>query len=156
MDLIDRIVSARKNDEEKRHNKEFEQNKRLESCISKFRELEPKIKKLIDVANTLIDNGYCNEFVGKYFSNGISHHVGLMFDSNKKNIGSIGICNGGSRGNYDFHTTGEKTYMTEHNKNTPVSEDIKIIDAETTLREFDDFEERFYKNLETFLQNKGV
>lgn len=156
MDLTDRIISARKNDEEKRHNKEIEQKKCLETCISKFYKLTSKIKKIIDVANTLIDNGYYDDFVKPRCSDGYRHLVGLMFNSNNNKVDSVGICNGGWCGDYDFHTTGEKTYMTEHYKSTPVKENIKITNAERTLRDFNDFEERFYDDLEEFLQNKGV
>lgn len=155
MDLIVRIISARNKDEEIVRNKELEQQKRLETCISKLCELTPKIKKLIDVANTLVENGYC-DFVKNHCSNGISHLVGLMIDFSKNKVDSIGICNGGYYGDYDFHTTGKKTYMTEHNKSTPVSKEIKINNAEATLEEFDDFEKRFYNRLEIFLQKKGV
>lgn len=155
MDLTNRIITARKNDEEVKRNKELEQEKQLTTCIFKLYHLTPKIKKIINVANTLIDNGYY-DFIIPRCSEGIKHIVGFMLDRSKNKVDSIGICNGGWCGEYDFHTTGEKIYMTEHYKNTPVEKEIKINNAERTLREFNDFEKKFYDDLEKFLQNKNA
>ena len=145
--------------------KKLEEKKHLEEVLNSLKKLTPRIKKLIDTANELLKAGYWSFLDpgewGKcgFISEGWAHHFGLMLDRNapwRTKVDSVGIVAGGLCGDHDFHTTGELTYMTGWYRSTPDGTPIKVSYAERTLKDFDDFEQRFYTALESFLASKGV
>ena len=165
MNLSERISMARVNDNNEAIAKERAKQEHEKEVLENIKALTPRITKLIEVGNELLDNGYW-EFLDPgewgrkgFVSEGWAHHFGFVLDCwavSKKHISSMGIVNGGGCGSYDFHTTGEHTYMTEWYKSEPCGKAIKIEDAERMLEVFDDFEKRFYESLEVFLAKKGV
>ena len=166
MDYSKAIASAQKNDADKELEKKLTEKKHLEEVLGSLKKLTPRIKKLIDTANELLKAGYWSFLDpgerGKcgFVSEGWAHHFGFMLDSwrygREKHISSVGIVAGGFCGEHDFHTTGECTYMTGWYGNTPDGTPIKVPYAERTLKDFDDFEQRFYTALKDFLASKGV
>ena len=167
MDYSKAILSARQNDVDKALEKKRLEKEHLEDLLSRLKKLTPRIKKLIDTANQLISAGYYEEFLkpgewgrGGFVSEGWAHHFGFMLERHgfgqPLNINSVGIVAGGACGEHDFHTTGERTYMTGWYGSTPDGTPIKVSYAEHTLETFDDFEKRFYTALEEFLAKKGV
>ena len=165
MDYSKAIASAQKNDADKELEKKLEEKKHLEEVLNSLKKLTPRIKKLIDTANELLKAGYWS-FLDPgdwgrcgFVSEGWAHHFGFMLDRNaplRTHIDSVGIVAGGYCGDHDFHTTGKATYMTGWYKSTPDGTPIKVPYAEKTLEVFDDFEQRFYTALESFLASKGV
>lgn len=166
MDYTKAIMSARKNDDIKERNELLAKQKHEEDVMEKLKLLAPRMEKLMNIANQLLEAGYW-EFLdpgewGKtgFVSEGWAHHFGFMLDSwgfgKTRHISSMGIVAGGYCGNNDFHTTGTTTYMTDWHGNTPNGAPIKIEYAERTVDMFDDFERRFYSSLDIFLKNKGV
>ena len=165
MDYTKAIASAQKKDADKEFEKKLAEKKHLEELLDSLKKLTPRIKKLIDTANELLKAGYWSFLDpgewGKcgFVSEGWAHHFGFMLDRNTPRrtlIDSVGIVAGGYCGDHDFHTTGELTYMTGWYKSTPDGTPIKVPYAERTLEDFDDFEQRFYTALESFLASKGV
>ena len=166
MDYSKAILSAKQNDADKEKEQLRLKREHLENLLDSLKKLTPRIKKLIDTGNQLISAGYW-DFLdpgewGKcgFVSEGWAHHFGLMLERHgfgqPMNINSVGIVAGGFCGEHDFHTTGERTYMTGWYGSTPDGTPIKVEYAERTLKEFDDFESRFYTALEEFLAKKGV
>lgn len=167
MDYAKAIASAQKKDADKELEKKLAEKKHLEEVLEGLKKLTPRIKKLIDTANELLKAGYWS-FLDPgewgrcgFVSEGWAHHFGFMLDSwgvsnCDKHISSVGIVAGGACGDHDFHTTGELTYMTGWYKADPDGTPINVSYAERTLRDFDDFEQRFYTALESFLASKGV
>lgn len=167
MDYAKAIASAQKKDADRKNEKKRLEKEHLEELLNSLKKLTPRINKLIDTANQLISAGYYEEFLapGEYgkkgfVSEGWAHHFGLMLERHgfgqPLNINSVGIVAGGFCGEHDFHTTGERTYMTGWYGSTPDGTPIKVEYAERTLKDFDDFESRFYTALEEFLAKKGV
>lgn len=165
MDYAKAIASAQKKDADRELEKKLAEKKHLEELLYSLIKLTPRIKKLIDTANELLKAGYWSFLDpgewGKcgFVSEGWAHRFGLMLDRNAPRhtkVDSVGIVAGGYCGDHDFHTTGETTYMTGWYKSTPDGTSIKVSYAERTLEEFDDFEQRFYTALESFLASKGV
>ena len=166
MDYSKAIASAKQNDIDKEIEKRRAEKEYLDDLLERLKKLTPRIKKLIDTANELLKAGYWS-FLDPgewgrcgFISEGWAHHFGFMLDSwgngRDKHISSVGIVAGGACGNHDFHTTGETTYMTSWYKAEPDGTPIKVSYAERTLEDFDDFEQRFYTALESFLASKGV
>lgn len=165
MDLAERIRNAKANDIEKALDEKAKAKAYLESLLTKVEALESRITKLIDTANDLLANGYWSfldpgDWGRKGFvSEGWAHHFGFMRVSENGHIlriDSMGVVNGGACGGYDFHTTGKRHYMTEWYRSEPVSKPFKVSNIEEMLKLFDDFESRFYSELETFLTKKGA
>ena len=169
MDLAERIRNAKANDIEKALDEKAKAKAYLESLLTKVEALEPRITKLIDTANDLLANGFWSfldpgEWGRKGFvSEGWAHHFGLMLVEggwrkpiNERRVDSVGIVNGGACGNYDFHTTGKCHYMTEWHRSTWTNQPLKVSSIERMLDGFEDFESRFYSELETFLTKKGA
>lgn len=165
MDYSKAILSAKKNDIAKETEKRIKEEEHLNDLLNSLKKLTPRIRKLIDTANELLDAGYWSFLDpgewGKtgFVSEGWAHHFGLMLDRNAPyhtKVDSVGIVAGGCCGDHDFHTTGENTYMTGWYCSTPDGTPIKVSYAEITLEDFDDFETRFYTALKSFLANKGV
>lgn len=162
MDLNERIVKAKANDVQKAVDAQNAKDAHIKELLKSIKALTPRITKLVDTANTLIDNGYW-DFIktdewgkGGFRSEGWAHHFGFMVNKITDRVDSVGICNGGACGNYDFHTTGEQTYMTEWYGSIPCVQEIKVSNAERMLKEFDDFENRFYTELDKYLSEKGA
>ena len=169
MDLAERIRNAKMNDIQKESKKKAKEKAYLERLLKKVEALEPRITKLIDTANDLLDNDY-QSFLKGFMSEGLAHHLGFVSEDLAHHFGfmrvsengrtlridSMGIVNGGACGGYDFHTTGKRHYMTEHHRSVPVLQPLKVFNIETMLKMFGDFESRFYSELETFLANKGA
>ena len=162
MDLNERIMKAKANDVQKAVDAQNTKDAHLKELLEQIKVLTPRITKLIDTANTLIDNGYW-DFIktdewgkGGFCSEGWAHHFGFMVNGATDRVDSVGICNGGACGNYDFHTTGEQTYMTSHNTGLFSNKEIKVSNAERMLKDFDDFENRFCTELDKFLSKKGA
>lgn len=165
MDYTKAIMSARQNDIDNENEQKRKEKEHLEDLLKCIKKLTPRIKKLIDTANELLKAGYwCFLDPGEwgkcgFVSEGWAHHFGLMLDRNAPwhtRVDSVGIVAGGFCGEHDFHTTGEITYMTGWYQSTPDGTSIKVSYAERTLKDFDDFEQRFYTALEDFLAKKGV
>lgn len=165
MDYSKAILSAKQNDLDIEAQKKREEKEHLDDLLKRLKKLTPRIKKLVDTANQLLSAGYW-DFLDPgewgrcgFVSEGWAHHFGLMLDRNAHwhtRVDSVGIVAGGFCGDHDFHTTGETTYMTGWYKSTPDGTPIKVPYAERTLKDFDDFEQRFYTALESFLASKGV
>ena len=163
MDLNERIMKAKANDVQKAVDAQNTKDAHLKELLEQIKVLTPRITKLIDTANTLIDNGYDsfirtdsdNSYRG-FQTEGWAHHFGFYINHSTGKVDSVGICNGGACGDFDFHTTGETTYMTSHNKGLFSNKEIKVSNAERMLKDFDDFENRFYTELDKFLSKKGA
>lgn len=161
-ELLKRINRAKKYDADEKVKKQQEQSALQEKLTADIKALTPRIKELIETANALIDAGYYEKFLDSNASDGVrgfcsegwAHHVGFMYNSGTRHIDSIGRCNGGWNGNYDFHTTGDSIYMTAWYRSQPVDHPIKWRDAADFVAEFDKFETKFKQALEVFLQAK--
>ena len=134
--------------------------------MSRLQKLTPRISKLIETANALLENGY-QDFLtpdewgrNGWVSEGWAHKIGFMYDSwgfgTVYHISSMGIVNGGACGGFDFHTTGDCTYMTKNYGKDPIAVPLKENNAESFLKGFDDFESSFYDAVEIFLKSKSV
>lgn len=162
--LMERIRQAKKSDADREVEKQQRQNALEEKLTADIKALTPRIKELIETANALIDAGYYEEFLESYGSNGSrgfcsegwAHHIGFMYNSTTGHIDSMGRCNGGWNGNYDFHTTGDSIYMTAWHCSQPVDHPIKWGDAADFVAEFDKLETKFRQALEAFLQTKNA
>lgn len=162
MDLNERIMNARMNDTQKAVDAQIAKESHVFDLLNKIKALTPRITELIDTANMLIDNGYWG-FIdtdewgkGGFRSEGWAHHFGFMYNNSANRIDSVGIVNGGACGEYDFHTTGDSVYMTKWYQSEPCEQELKVENAERMLRDFDDFEKRFYTELDEFLSKKGA
>lgn len=152
-ELLKRIKQARSNDNDAETAKENAQRAKEQKLAKDIKALTPRIKELIETANALIDSGY-REFVNNFCSEGWAHHIGLMYNNNTHHIDSMGKVNGGACGSFDFHTTGERIYMTDWYGSNQVKWGIKWANAEQFLEDFNDFESDFNTKLEEFLQKK--
>lgn len=123
--------------------------------------LAPRIHDLITLVNKCIEEGIelpKPEITAKFgygegyrsynfYSDGIHHHVGFMqnwvSNGGRGKIEYLGIVEGGFRGVWDFYTNGESTFLKHEN-----SKAVKPVELEYLndfLKEFDQFEEAFYK-----------
>ena len=163
MDFKKRIMRARAKDEKaEKASQPIDWENLLPDKLNRIKVLTPIISKRIDTANTLIDNGY-GSFLerdkwgyGGFISDCKCHNLGFMLNRDTGKVDSVGFCNGGSWGEFDFHTTGEKTYMTEWCESLPCDEPIRLGDAERMLRAFSHFEGEFFGALHSFLSKKGT
>ena len=168
-DFKERINKAYLSDKIKKENKIIQEEEKRIEYLEKIKELTPRIKKLIDLANVLIKNGYYHDFLETssrndykkgFQSEGWCHNVGFIIDGKgdiSLYVTHMGIVNGGCFGENDFRTNGEDTYMSFDNYSIyRTSIPINLNDAKRFLNEFDNFEKRFYEELEEFLSKKGV
>lgn len=141
--------------------KEAEDQEKLEAAtkeeLRKVEALTPRINALIVVANKCIEEGvkfpssseitkygYGNGYNSYDFhSDSIHHHVGFMDFHRQKRIEYLGIVEGGFCGVWDFYTNGKSTFL-KHEKDGFVKKaEFKYL--RDFLKEFDQFEEAFYK-----------
>lgn len=168
MELSERINKAKSNDLALKIEADRKEKEEIESLCKKIEALTPRIKKLITTANDLIKAGFYS-FIetdewgkGGFRSEGWAHHIGFIVDGckweNNLYIKYMGKINGGACGDHDFRTNGNETFMTVgwYKPERDYSRPIKKSDAEEFLKKFDDFEARFYSELEKFLAKKGA
>ena len=153
MTLEERIamVDAKiENDEKKRIAKDERYKREYEECLTKIKELTPRISDLLKFAWYAIDNGISlstsgwggNEGydTGVLISNSWSHVVGI------KNRDYLGITKGGAYGYIDFYTNGNETYGYDTEKGIKVS--ALLDDMKRFLNKFGELEESLYKYVE--------
>lgn len=161
MDFSERIKLAKTNVEKDNAKKEMEKQNRLSNYRKQLKALTPRINKLMSDANSVIANGFYDFLDGdsssSFFSEGWAHKVGFIKNLSGGEIEFMGIINGGYCGDHDFHTNGERAFMTtKWYGDEESSMDLKESDVERFLKEFDDFETRFYKSLDKFLVKNGA
>ena len=166
MELSERIKLARINSDEASKTKEQERLEYISSLRNQITNLSPRIHELIKTANILIDYGFYKDFLytgGKnnykgFCSESWKHHVGFIPDFiNGKKIKYMGIINGGACGEHDFLTNGTETFMTTANSSSvPSDMELNVSNAKRFIESFDDFENRFYKGLDEFLNKMNA
>lgn len=159
MDFSERLKLAKTNVENDNAKKETEKQNRMANYRKQLKDLTPRINKLMSDANSVIANGFY-DFFGEdssFFSDGWAHKVGFIKNRSGGKIEFMGIINGGFCGDNDFHTNGERAFMTTKwygDEESPM--ELKESNVERFLKEFDDFETRFYESLDNFLVKKGA
>lgn len=139
---------------------------KTEKALRKVEELAPRIEAVICLANKCIEEGiafpsswitaefgYGNGYRSYDFcADGIYHHVGFMDckrgwykkgENPYKKIEYLGIDEGGFCGVWDFYTNGTETFLKHEDNGTIKDAELKYL--EDFLKEFDVFEEAFYK-----------
>ena len=161
MDFSERIKLAKANIDNDNAKKEIEKQNRMANYRKQLKDLTPRISKLISYANELIANGFYESFLekGGFCSDGISHKIGFI-PKNRwtgDSVEFMGIINGGFCGEHDFHTNGDRAFMTKDGYGHEESSiELKEFNVERFLEEFDDFETRFYEALDANLAKLGV
>lgn len=126
-----------------------------------------RIKALMDLANECIDNDieigqtpnpWSDKDPNNFIASGITHKVGFMRPGRDKTINEIGIKNGGWNGDYDLVITDcAVLYRHEHWHDmaragygkTPAYIEPSIRDLKKFLDQFNDFEARFLKFIDS-------
>ena len=148
MNRIKNIKAFATKKQEEEQKKQVETSILYGNLIQTIEDLKPRIKELIETATVCLENGIeIEEFVTNY----MSHKVGfsMTFPSDKK-IYFIGINGGGYCGNYNFRTDGIKIY--EEHIDTRHRQDPTISHMKKFLQCFDDFENKFYKYIDTIIK----
>lgn len=161
--IIEQKANKNKSNEAK---KKTELQVKTEETLGKVQELAPRIKDIITIVNKCIDEGinlpsssvtvnygYGNGYNSYSFcADGIYHHVGFMNyervcwekgESRYKKVEYLGIDEGGFCGVWDFYTNGTETFL-KHEKDGTIK-DAELSYMESFLKEFNLFEESFYK-----------
>ena len=146
---------------------------KTQEALFKVKDLTPRIKAIITVANKCIDEGidFPSESVTAKFgygtgyrsynflADGINHHVGFMNcgrgywrkgEKHYNKIEYLGIDEGGWNGVWDFYTNGTETFL-KHEKDGTVKE-VELKYLNDFLKEFDVFEEAFYKWIDSLAE----
>lgn len=137
---------------------------KTEKALKQIQELKPRIDALLTIVNKCIEEdvhlpvvtstyGYGKGYRSYNFcADGIYHHVGFMDckrgwwkegESQYKSVEYLGIDEGGSCGVWDFYTNGTETFLKHETDGT--IKDPELYHMESFLKEFDLFEEAFYK-----------
>lgn len=146
---------------------------KTEEALGKVQELAPRIRAIITIVNKCIDEGInlpsssvtVNYGYGNgnnsysFCADGIYHHVGFMDcecgcwgkgERRYKKVKYLGIDEGGYCGVWDFYTNGTETFL-KHEK-TGTIKDVELHYMESFLKEFDLFEESFYKWIDSIAE----
>lgn len=181
MNLEKRLDMIRKKSEDIKKENEIEIKRIREeqaNLLRQIRELQPRIAELIIVANSCIDNGF--EFPEStrqygygyqtgssynFIADGIYHHVGFM-DIKKgcwrkgelkyRKAEYIGIINGGFCGQWDFYINGNDHFV-QHQETKQLKPISSVCSSQLNdfIKEFDLFEQAFYKWIDDYCQIKG-
>ena len=171
LSMIERKAAFDRDIETEKQNRK---QKELEAALAEVKKLELRIKGLLQIANKCIEEGVpfpsateTQKFgYGKgydsynFIADGINHDVGFMDARTNARSGGVvqsgelhylGINNGGFMGKWDFYTNGEETFVQHEDtkkRRELNSDDIELI--KPFLKEFDVFENAFYKWIDSF------
>lgn len=147
---------------------------KTEKALRQIQELTPRIEAIITIVNKCIEEGVplpSSSVTAKYgygkgyrsysfCADGICHHVGFMDckrgwwkegESRYKNVEYLGIDEGGCCGVWDFYTNGTETFLKHETDGT--IKDPELYHMESFLKEFDLFEEAFYKWIDSMAES---
>lgn len=139
---------------------------KTDEALQKVKSLESRIKSLLALENKCQEVGmelpksevtakfgYGNGYHSyDFYADGILHHVGFMvrWEGGKRRCSHyLGIKNGGCCGVWDFYTNGEETFLKHQSDGSVKLAELKHLNS--FLKEFDVFEESFYKWLDSVL-----
>lgn len=175
-ELMERLNKAKNKDNEMAANELEARKEKVHTLSAECAEYTDVVKELIDTANALLDNDYFEKNFSIFQSEGWKHRVGFVYNRTTRHFDSMGVVNGGACGDYDFHTTGEKSYLTHHEKSDPLETDeifrttiefsggyirrnmdeYFVRGAERFLEEINGFRNNFNNAVEKFFADKGV
>lgn len=141
------------NEQKQKEEKEKAEKKYNDTLCKKICTLRPRIEKLIELGNAVRVAGKLVHitWLGNYNApnvfraEGIYHRLGFMdqgYEDDNQIIKFIGFDCGGACGKYDFYTNGDEIFDKHEETKAiihPSSEHM-----EKFLKEFDEFEKRFY------------
>lgn len=152
-DRLNKIQQVKINRDRKEAEEELNNTNKRTKLINEIKELSPRIKALITLANTCKANNiplsrsyYIHGYdkAEYFFTDGFYHYLGFYDETP---ITYIGIMNGGACGKYDLRVNAEGTiFVTEHgynNYNIASIDKISTSDLESFVKNFPKFEERF-------------
>ena len=153
-DRLNKIQQAGENLANAEVQKQRAEEEKREQLFNQIKELAPRIKELVTLANSCINNGVPlttyreHDYYGKgnyFFTDGWYHHLGFY---DEPLISYIGIKNGGACGIYHLMvgTDGEVKVTMDRGYYTTTTANKKDISTGTLKRfvnEFSEFETRF-------------
>ena len=164
MGRLDKIKAFKVGRDKARMAAEIENENRTNALIKQIQVLKPRIDELLETANVCAENGidldvYRSSYFqsvdsrenGTFVTNGVSHHVGFISPHlTEKKFKYLGIEAGGSLGNLDFRTNGDKVFSEEENNFGKISAPL-IHHMEKFLNGFDEFESAFYNYIDKLI-----
>ena len=163
----EKIVGHKNRKEEEARNKALEYREKQTELIRQIRDLEPRIRKIIEIGNLCIENGINLNKVGTYNkclykedayeTDAIHHQLGFFPNHFRghpfyscSHYDYIGYRMGGACGNKDFITDGDIVLDISHddyhelaNRQVP-----SVNHCQMFLDDFDNFEKVFYEFIE--------
>lgn len=116
---------------------------RIKTCEEKIKELEPRIKQLIEIGGMLIDSDNIDE--KEFETEAIKHRVGFYKCTRHDNTYKyLGIRNGGANGNIDFITDGSIVKGLWFDSRNECPRKPGLYDYEKFLENFDEFEKKVF------------
>ena len=151
-DRLNKIQQVKIKRDKEKAEKELNNADNRDKLLNKIKELSPRIKALITLANTCrvnniqLSKSYFIQGYGKdeyFFTDGYYHYLGFYDETP---ITYIGIENGGACGNYDLRVNADgNVLVTKHDYRYTVAsiDNINMNDLESFVKDFHAFEERF-------------
>lgn len=170
-EIINGIIAKRNSLNEDAYNKEAKRDAYIKELETRVKALAPRLGKMFDVAEALVDNGfYLGPITGGgsfgtplFCTDGIHHRIGFFcrspyIDSPSRDFsltGYFGIANGGACG--DQHLRIDRYGNVARYDFTPRYRDYKatyISDLESILNRFDSIESGLYEYATNLISRK--
>ena len=168
-DRLEKIKAYKTSKDRKELESMLTEVKEYHKLMGKIADLQPRIHKLIETANTCLENdielNMCrkkdhwmfDEYkMGTFVSNSITHKVGFIQGNGisygynpKTKIKMVGIVNGGAFGKLDFYTNGIDTFSVH--EDTKECTKARNKDMIKFLKGFDKFEKEFYEYIDNLI-----
>lgn len=160
----EKIVGHRNRKEQEEIDKAIAYKQKQTDLVAQIRELEPRIKKIIEIGNLCIENGIrlnekgihrkCLYKEDAYETDAIHHQLGFFPNHYKAHpiyacthYDYIGYRMGGANGGLDFITNGEEVLNISHDKYHDLANKQypSVEHCEMFLKDFENFERVFYE-----------
>ena len=168
MSRIDDIINYAIQRDEKERIREEKAQQRKQGYIDQIKAFGPRIKELIEVANACLENGVEINYQGKsdsqyhdewnhatFCTNCSTHKVGFVWQCKDykfiNRIEAMGIDGGGANGEYYLRTNGDYLISKVGRSYDAECNELDEYQLETFVRTFDEFEEAFYKYIDSLL-----
>lgn len=152
---LDKLENVKAREERLKIEEAERKEKERLGYVARVKELNPKIKEILTVANKCVELGIqfpsasetrqygYGEEKWSFEADGFYHHVGFERTKKGKQITFLKIENGGACGPYDFYVNESEMFLLHESTDTDKKPDIT--NMKKFLKEFDLFEAAFYK-----------
>lgn len=142
-EAYDKIKAYDKKVKENKKQKREKYMSEIEACEKKIKELEPRIRQLIEIGGMLIDSDNIDE--KEFETEAIRHRVGFYKCTRYDNVYKyLGIRNGGANGNIDFITDGSTVKGLWFDSRNEYPGKPELYDYKKFLENFDEFEKKVF------------